>query len=154
MDLILISNKDHLDKRKFPRLSVRVGRSKKTCQKPFLSEVGFSNFSSPAMARYFISPQSVITTLAARLAVAGADLLDRFDNIHPLDHASKHDMLAIEPRRGNGAKEKLRAVGVGAGIGHAQHAGVSVFELKIFVGELLSVDRFATGAVVVGKVTP
>ena len=63
-------------------------------------------------------------------------------------------MLAIEPRRGNGAKEKLRAVGVGAGIGHAQHAGVSVFELKIFVGELLSVDRFATGAVVVGKVTP
>ncbi|PHY01856.1 MAG: hypothetical protein CK530_09425, partial [Planctomycetaceae bacterium] len=32
----------------------------KTCQKPFLSEVGSRNFSSPAVARYFISPQSLI----------------------------------------------------------------------------------------------
>ena len=62
-------------------------------------------------------------------------------------------MLAVKPRRRNGAEEKLRAVGVGAGIGHAQHAGVGVLELKIFVSELLPVDRFATGAVVVGEVT-
>ena len=67
---------------------------------------------------------------------------------------AKHDVLAVEVRRGHSGDEELAAVGVGAGIGHAQHSGVSVFELKIFVGELLSVDRFATGAVVVGKVTP
>ena len=62
-------------------------------------------------------------------------------------------MLAVEPRSGNRAEEELRAVGVGAGIGHAQHAGAGVLELEILVGELLPVDRFSAGAVVVGEVT-
>ena len=91
--------------------------------------------------------------LGARLPAAGTDVLDRLDDIHSLDHVPKHDMLTVEPRRGNGAEEELRAVGVGAGIGHAQHAGASVLELEILVGELLPVDRFSTGAVVVGEVT-
>jgi hypothetical protein len=48
----------------------------------------------------------------------------------------------------------LRAVGVAAGVGHAQHAGAGVLEVKILVGEFFAVDRLAPGAVASRKIAP
>ena len=50
--------------------------------------------------------------------------------------------------------KELRAVGVRAGVGHAQDAGAGVLELEVLVGELGAVDRLAAGAVVVGEIAP
>lgn len=44
----------------------------------------------------------------------------------PLNDVTKHDVLAVEPLGFDRADEKLRAVGVGAGIGHGEDARTSV----------------------------
>jgi hypothetical protein len=36
-------------------------------------------------------------------------------------------MLSIQPRSGHMRNEKLRAVGVGPGVGHREHAGAIMF---------------------------
>jgi hypothetical protein len=61
--------------------------------------------------------------------------------------------LTIEPRGLDGADEELRAVGVGASVGHGEDALASVLQLEVLVLELLSVDRLASSAVPVGEVT-
>ena len=75
-----------------------------------------------------------------------------FDHVHALDHLAEDHMLAVEPRRLHGAEEELRAVGVRAGVGHAQDAGAGMLQLEILIGELLAVDRLAAGAVLVGEI--
>jgi hypothetical protein len=82
-------------------------------------------------------------------------------------------VLAIEPRGDDGGDEELRAVGVGAGVGHREETRLGVAQLEaesegdptsvtvivgdrafadsLLVSELLAVDRLATGAVVVCK---
>lgn len=62
-------------------------------------------------------------------------------------------MLAIQPRRVSRADEELRAVGVGAGIGHGQGTEATMLETEIFIGELLTIDRFATRAISTSEVT-
>jgi hypothetical protein len=61
--------------------------------------------------------------------------------------------LTIEPRGLYGADEELRAVGVGASVGHGEDALASVLQLEVLVLELFSVDRLASSAVPVGEVT-
>ena len=55
-------------------------------------------------------------------------------------------MTAIEPGGDDGRDEELRAVGVGAGVGHAEHEWLLVLELEVLVRELLAVDGFAARA--------
>ena len=59
-------------------------------------------------------------------------------------------------RRGSGGfenekKTHLRAVGAGPGVGHREDARARVLESEVLVGELLSVDRLAAGAVACRK---
>ena len=50
-------------------------------------------------------------------------------------------------------KYYLRAVGILAGVGHAQDSRAGVAKLEVLVLELFSVDRLATSSVAVGKIT-
>ncbi len=66
---------------------------------------------------------------------------------------AKHDVLAVEVRRRHSGDEELAAVGVGAGIGHAEQPSADVLVLEALVRKLGAVYALATRAVVVGKVT-
>ena len=47
------------------------------------------------------------------------------------DDLAEDDMAAIEPGGGDSGDEELRAVRVGAGVGHAEDAGASVLKLEV-----------------------
>lgn len=80
-------------------------------------------------------------------------LLNILDDVLSLNNTTKDDMLAIQPRAGDGSDEELASVGVGSGVGHAQEEGLSVLELEVLVVEALSVDGLASSAVVSGEIT-
>ena len=79
---------------------------------------------------------------------AGAEGLDGLDDLHRLvvGDLAEDDVLAVQPARHDGGDEKLRAVGVLAGVGHGQETWAGVFELEVLVLELLAVDGLAAGA--------
>jgi hypothetical protein len=85
--------------------------------------------------------------LLAGAARAGAQGLDLLHQVHASRHGAEHDVLAVQPGGLHGGEEELRAVGVGARVGHGQQAGAGVLQLEILVGELLAVDGFAASAV-------
>ena len=62
-------------------------------------------------------------------------------------HPSENDVLAVQPRGLGSAEEELASVGVGAGVGHGENARSGVLLDEVFVGKLVAVDGFATGAV-------
>ncbi|KAF0736472.1 hypothetical protein Ae201684_007486 [Aphanomyces euteiches] len=66
---------------------------------------------------------------------------------------AEDDVLAIEPVGHDGAQEELRAVGVGAGVGHRQHTLSTVLVDEVFIGKLFAVDGFTARAVAAGEVT-
>ena len=47
----------------------------------------------------------------------------------------------------------VHSLRVGAGVGHGEQTGLGVPLLEVLVGELLAVDRLATGAITTGEVT-
>lgn len=63
-----------------------------------------------------------------------------------------YHVLAVEPRGLYGSDKKLRTVGVGTSVGHRENTGTSVLQGKVFILKLVTVDGFATSAVVVGEV--
>ena len=63
-----------------------------------------------------------------------------------IGHLAEDNVPAVEPGGDDGSDEELRAVGVGAGVGHRQHEGLLVRELEVLVREFLAVDGFATRA--------
>jgi len=82
----------------------------------------------------------------------GLGALDLLNNVHTFNNFSKHDMLAIEPLGLDSGDEELRAVGVLAGVGHAEEAWRRVLQLEVLVGKLLTIDTSATSAIASGKV--
>jgi len=82
-----------------------------------------------------------------------ANLLDGLHDIHTRSDPSENDVLAVQPRGLGSAEEELASVGVGAGVGHGENSGSGVLLDEVFVGELVAVDGFATGAVASGKVS-
>jgi len=81
----------------------------------------------------------------------GSDDLVRLDIA--LGNAAKDDVLAIKPGGDDSGDKKLRAVGVGASVGHGQQERTVVPELEVLVGKLLAIDGLAAGAVATSKVT-
>ncbi len=51
------------------------------------------------------------------------------------------------------SEKELRAVGSWSRVGHAEDARTRVLQLEVFICKLLAVDRAATCAIVVSKVT-
>ena len=90
------------------------------------------------------------TLLALDITTAGATRLDALHGPHAssitLWHLAEDDVTTIEPGGDDGGDEELRAVGVGAGVGHAEHEGAAVGELEVLVCEFLAVDGFAARA--------
>lgn len=77
------------------------------------------------------------------------------NHLEAFDHLAEHHVVAIEPGRGDGADKKLRAIGIAAGIGHAQDTGAGVYTClagKSFVVEFTAVNRLAAHAIVVRKI--
>jgi len=87
-----------------------------------------------------------------RGARAAADGLDLLDDVKTLDHLAEDDVLVVEPRGLDGAKEELGAVGARAGVGHGEDAWAGVLEGEVLVSELGAVDRLATRAVARGEI--
>lgn len=79
--------------------------------------------------------------------------LNLLNNIVTVNHLTKHNVLAVQPRAGNGGDEKLGAVGVGTRVGHRQQALAGVALVEVLVRELLAVDRLTTVATAGLKVT-
>lgn len=78
--------------------------------------------------------------------------LHRFHDVEALDDLAEHDVLPVEPRRGNGDNEELGAVGVGARVGHRQGPPSRVPPHEVLVRELLAVDGLAAGAIALREV--
>ena len=69
-----------------------------------------------------------------------------------LGDLTEDDVLAIQVGSGREAEEELRAVRVGAGVGHGEDASASVAVREVLVVESASVDGLATSAVTSGEV--
>lgn len=82
-----------------------------------------------------------------RMSAGGkSDITDqRFDpdTHHPLQNFSKDDVFAVQPWSHNGGDEELRAVGVFAGVCHAEPAGAVVLQLEVLIREAVSIDALA-----------
>jgi len=88
-----------------------------------------------------------------RAAALGAYCLNRLHDLHALGHVTENDVLAVQPRRLDGAEEELGSVRVRAGVGHGQNAAAGVLQCEVLIGELLSIDALAAGAVAAREVT-
>ena len=55
-------------------------------------------------------------------------------------------MLSVKPGSDDGGDEELRAVRVGAGVGHREEEGAVMLQLEVLIGELLAVDGATTSA--------
>eukprot|EP00036_Acanthoecidae_sp_10tr_P008836 CAMPEP_0182918896 /NCGR_PEP_ID=MMETSP0105_2-20130417/2358_1 /TAXON_ID=81532 ORGANISM="Acanthoeca-like sp., Strain 10tr" /NCGR_SAMPLE_ID=MMETSP0105_2 /ASSEMBLY_ACC=CAM_ASM_000205 /LENGTH=150 /DNA_ID=CAMNT_0025056019 /DNA_START=521 /DNA_END=973 /DNA_ORIENTATION=+ len=74
-------------------------------------------------------------------------LLDVVQRIKPIDHPAKDGVLAIERRSLGVCDEELRAVGVGASIGHRHHPTLVVSQVvHDLVLKLVAPDGLATFA--------
>lgn len=62
-------------------------------------------------------------------------------------------MLAVKPGCSSSAKEKLRAVGIGASICHREDASPVVFQLEVLVVKHWPVDAFSSCAIACGEVS-
>ena len=93
--------------------------------------------------------------LVLDLTAAGAARLDALHDTHgrgvALWNLAEDDVTAIEPGSDDGGDEELGAVGVWAGVGHAEHEWPAVSELEVLVCKLLAVDGFAARALFSSK---
>jgi hypothetical protein len=71
----------------------------------------------------------------------GSDSLEGVEDGHGLVvDAAEHAVLAVEPIALDKAHEELRAVSVGAGVGHGQVTSACVLLDEVLVSELHAVD--------------
>ena len=81
------------------------------------------------------------------VAAVGARVLDGVHDLHALDDLAEDDVLAVQVRRGHRRDEELRAVGVGARVGHREQSGARVLDHEVLVRERAAVDGHGAGAV-------
>src|SRR5579871_3030555 len=64
---------------------------------------------------------------------------DLIDNVVSFDDFAEHAVFVIEPGGGGDGNEELAAVGIGASIGHGQHAGLRVLQIGVeLIGKLIT----------------
>merc|ERR1740138_56014 len=105
-------------------------------------------------------PVSALATIGDRdlstgLAAARSHRLDLLNHVISRGHLPKDHVLAVKMRSLTSAHKELAAVGVRSSVGHGQAACAGVlacFARKAFVFKLGTIDRLATGAVVVGEI--
>lgn len=72
---------------------------------------------------------------------------DGLHDIHSIGDSAENYVLPVKPLSFDCAEEKLRAVGVGAGVSHGENAGSGVLLLEVLVGEFLPVDGLTASSV-------
>ena len=105
-----------------------------------------------ARAMHFCARERVSYLILGLVVGVHAQVLDLLHDRHALDHLAEHHVLAVQVGGGHRGHEELRAVGVGAGVGHAEHARLVVLVLEVLIREGLSVDGLPPGAVALGEV--
>jgi len=94
--------------------------------------------------------------LGGRGAVETFDFLGKvpplFTPVAASQDSAKHSVTAVQMRGRDGGDEELRAVRVGASVGHGEETFTSMLQLKVLGGELLAVNRFTAGAIAVGEI--
>lgn len=71
-------------------------------------------------------------------------------DVQPLHRAAEDGVFPVQPGRLLGRDEELRAVGVGARVGHADRVRLVVLERRELVAEFAAPDAFAARAVAEG----
>ncbi len=62
------------------------------------------------------------------------------DTHHALQDFAKHNVFAVKPWRLDRGDEELGAVGVFAGIGHAEPTRTIMLQLEVLIRETFSID--------------
>lgn len=65
-----------------------------------------------------------------RCVLLGLNRLQHVHNSQPFQHLSENDVLAVQVWRGDSCDEELGAIGVGAGVGHAEQAHLVVLQAQ------------------------
>lgn len=86
------------------------------------------------------------------VVLAGLDLLDQADDLHPLRHLAEHDVRPIEVRGRRQRDEELGAIRVRTTVRHREQAGAHVAMLEPLVLEGLAMHALSTSAVPMGEV--
>jgi hypothetical protein len=79
----------------------------------------------------------------ARRALGRAEGLDRPGHLHAVGHLAEDGVLAVEPLCLYRRDEELRALRVGAGVGHREQPRLGVLDGEVLVGEPATVDTLA-----------
>ena len=82
----------------------------------------------------------------------GANSFNWFDNFLAGWYSSEDDMSSVKPVGISSGDEELTSIGSGSSIGH-RNAERFVFELEVFIGESISVDRLASSSVSSSEIT-
>ena len=70
-----------------------------------------------------------------------------------ISNLAEDDVLVIQPGGDDSGDEELGTVGVWSSIGHGQKSWLSVSQLEVLIGELLTIDGLATSAVATSEIT-
>ncbi|KNC33742.1 hypothetical protein FF38_09079 [Lucilia cuprina] len=87
------------------------------------------------------------------LAGLGAVTFDLLNNIHAFNDLTEDNVFVVQPSGLDGTDEELRTVGVGSSIGHRQNTGTGVLQGEVLISELVAIDGFTAGTIVVCEIT-
>jgi hypothetical protein len=79
--------------------------------------------------------------------------LNLVDDLVALEHLAEDDVASVQPACDDRGNEELAAVGVFAGVGHAEKALAGVLELEVLIRELCAVDGLSASTVSSGEIT-
>lgn len=97
-----------------------------------------------------VSNENLINWLIISIALK---LFNFLANLKALLYLSKDHMLVVQPWSVLERNEKLAAISVFACISHRKKSFLGMFDLKVLIWELLSINRLPTSSILLSKVT-